>query len=424
MAGASFTANIVAKPIFPRRRPAAALIPVRRRLRRRPTSSSFPSGHAASAAAFATAAAMESPVAGLVVAPLATAVAYSRVHTGVHWPSDVVVGTLIGAGAAAGTRHWWPLKPDERAHSEHDAEAPVMRDGEDMVALVNPGSGEAGFDPTELARIAWPLATFVYPEDGRDIRELLQRAIDERKGLRPVRAMAVAGGDGTVAAAASVAAANQLPLALIPTGTLNHFARDIGIESIRDADLATEAGTAVGIDVGEVEITGEEDGTISRLFLNTASLGGYPEMVRLREVLQRRYPKWLAGTLAMTRALRHSRPLRVTLNGRPRLVWLIFVGNGSYTPKGFAPSHRSALDTGRLDVRYLRADVPYSRARFLMASLTKTLHTSHVYRQVDLPELEVELLGGNRRLATDGELGPLGNRFVFRSRPDALTVYR
>lgn len=114
----------------------------------------------------------------------------------------------------------------------------------------------------------------------------------------------------------------------------------------------------------------------------------------------------------------------MTLNGEPRQVWMIFIGNGTYAPKGFAPSRRPALDTGQPDVRYLRADLPYSRARFLLASLTNSLNASHVYRQLDLPELDVRLRNGNRRLATDGEAGRLGTRFVFRSRPSTLTVYR
>jgi undecaprenyl-diphosphatase len=424
VAGASFFANVITKPLFPRRRPAAALLPARRRLRRRPTSSSFPSGHSASAAAFVTAAAMESPLAGAVAVPLAAAVAYSRVHTGVHWPSDVAAGVLIGGAVAAATRHWWPLHPSEPARSEHPADAPVMPDGVDMVALVNPKSGDDGDDPTALTRVAWPLATFVQPEQGRDIVEQLQQLIDERAAQgRPVRALAVAGGDGTVAAVASVAAENKLPLVLIPAGTLNHFARDVGVQSVRDADEATEAGTAIGVDLGEVTTFGD-DGTSRRWFLNTAGIGGYPEMVRLREVLEKHYPKWIAGVIAMVRTLRHASPIRVLLNGQEHLVWMIFVGNGSYHPKGFAPSSRPAMDSGKLDVRYLRADVPYSRARFVLASITNTLATSHVYRQYDLPELEVRLLDGNRRVATDGEVGPLGNRFVFRSRSDALTVYR
>jgi len=65
-----------------------------------PTSSSFPSGHATSAAAFCTAVALESPRAGTAVVPLAAVIAYSRVHVDVHWPSDVAGGVIIGTAVA------------------------------------------------------------------------------------------------------------------------------------------------------------------------------------------------------------------------------------------------------------------------------------------------------------------------------------
>lgn len=111
--GASFTVNAVGKPLLPRRRPAWEDVPVGRRLNpnERPSSSSFPSGHAASAAAFVTAVTMESPAIGLAVAPIAAAVAYSRVHTGVHYPTDVAAGMLLGGGIALATRRWWPALP-------------------------------------------------------------------------------------------------------------------------------------------------------------------------------------------------------------------------------------------------------------------------------------------------------------------------
>ncbi len=420
IAGASAAANLIGKPLFPRRRPAEEETPMRRRLRKRPTSSSFPSGHSASAAAFATAVAMESPRAGLAVAPLALAVAYSRVHTGVHWPSDVGVGLGIGVGVGLATRHWWPLHDDVPGRAALDADAPEMVDGDDMLAVVNPNSGVAGEDPTEDVKFAWPKATVLYPDPDRGLRAQLEAEIDARGSIR---ALAVAGGDGTVAAVASVAAERDLPLALVPAGTLNHFARDVGVSSMPDADAATEVGNAVRVDLGEVEIDGAGEAD-HRWFVNTASLGGYPEMVRLREKLQEKHPKWPSAAIALARTLRHARPLTVRLNGKKTQVWLLFVGNGTYAPKGFAPSRRPALDTGLLDIRYLRADLPYSRARFLLAMITRSLAASHVYQELDLPELDVELLDGNRRVATDGEVGPLGNRFRFRSRPSALTLYR
>ncbi|WP_433410597.1 bifunctional phosphatase PAP2/diacylglycerol kinase family protein [Saccharomonospora azurea] len=421
LAGASAAANLVGKPLLPRRRPAAEVVPELRRLHRRPTSSSFPSGHAASAAAFVTAAALESPALGAALAPVGAAVAYSRVHTGVHWPSDIGAGAAIGVLVALATRHWWPLHADTPAHTAHPADAPALPDGEDLLTVVNPFSGTPPEDPTASIRGLWPRTVIVHPDEGRDLRAQLTDEIRRRSGH--VRALAVAGGDGTAAAVASVAAETGLPLALIPSGTLNHFARDVGLRHHTDTDAAVRAGDAVGIDLGEIEIHGDE-GTTRRWFVNTASLGGYPEMVRLREKIEERHPKWPSAVIAMVRTLRHARPLRIRLNGEPLLVWMLFVGNGTYAPKGVIPSRRPALDTGLLDVRYLRADRPYSRARFLLAVITNTLGTSHVYTQQDLAAVDVTILDGNRRIATDGEVGPLGWRFRFRSRPSALSVYR
>jgi hypothetical protein len=131
----------------------------------------------------------------------------------------------------------------------------------------------------------------------------------------------------------------------------------------------------------------------------------------------------VAALLATTRTLRSAKPLKITLNGHERLVWMLFVGNGPYEPKGFGAARRPSLAAGKLDVRYLRADLPYSRARFLLATLTGTLSTSHVYRHAEVSSVDVVLLDGNRRIALDGEVGPLGRRFSFRVRERALPVY-
>lgn len=88
--------NLAAKRTWSRRRPERAGVPERNV--RMPTSASFPSGHAASGFAFAAAVAWNEPLLGTALRFLAATVAYSRVHTGVHYPGDVVVGSLMGAG--------------------------------------------------------------------------------------------------------------------------------------------------------------------------------------------------------------------------------------------------------------------------------------------------------------------------------------
>lgn len=420
---ASFAASFVGKRLFPRRRPAADLLPVERRLIRRPTSSSFPSGHSASAAAFAAAVAMEHRQAGAAVIPLAATVAYSRVHTGVHWPTDVAAGAIIGVGAAYATRHWWPHHRDLPAGPERRVTVAELGDGDGLVLVVNPASGSGGNDVTEDVHKAWPLADVIELGSDGDNPTDVPAELTKKIENETVRALGAVGGDGTVACVAEVAADHGLPLVLVPAGTLDHFARDVGIATLEEARAASRVGSAVLSDLAEVVVEDRGGTAERRRFINTASLGGYPETVRLREKLESRWPKWAATFLATTRALRTAKPLPILVNGHRRLVWMLFVGNGAYQPKGFGAARRPTLTSGLLDVRYLRADLPYSRLRFLLATLTGTLHASHVYRHAEVAEVEVLLTDGHRRVALDGEVGPLGRRFAFRRQEAALPVY-
>ncbi|MGX5657383.1 phosphatase PAP2 family protein, partial [Geodermatophilus nigrescens] len=108
---ASTVVNTVLKRVFGRVRPDMANLSAGRALPRAPHTFSFPSGHSASAGAFATGVVLESPLAGAAVGPLALAVGYSRVHVGVHYPGDVVSGLAIGAGVALAGRRLRPPPP-------------------------------------------------------------------------------------------------------------------------------------------------------------------------------------------------------------------------------------------------------------------------------------------------------------------------
>lgn len=421
---ASLVANGVLKPLVPRRRPAADLLPAGRALPDRPTSSSFPSGHSASAAAFAVGVAMESPRTGLVLAPLAATVAYSRVHVGVHWSSDIAVGSALGAAVALLTRRWLPVRPIDEAIARPWADAPELPDGEGLSMVVNSGSGRPGTDPVEEIAAELPKAHLVRLDPGDDLIALLQEA-----AAHPgTRALGVAGGDGSVAAAAQIAEDLDLPLAVMPAGTLNHFGRDVGVYDLQEVVDATGSGEAVAVDIGELRAypgstAGSADGE-RIVFVNTASFGGYPEMVREREQWEDRWGKWPAASAALIRTLVRARPLRCRIDGVTTSVWMLFVGNGPYAPSGMTPSYRPRLDSGLLEVRYLRADRRFSRARAVVGLLLGALGHTRTYVEHTAATLDVELLDGPVEVATDGEVMVSGRRLRFSVAEHPVPVYR
>jgi undecaprenyl-diphosphatase len=240
------------------------------------------------------------------------------------------------------------------------------------------------------------------------VTELLQDAA--RSGAQ---ALGVAGGDGSVAAAAAVALEHGLPLAVVPAGTLNHFARDVGVDTLEDAAEAVTKGSAVCVDVAEVNGTP---------FLNTASIGVYPEVVERRDALSGRMGKWVAMTVAAAQVLRRATPVEVVLNGRPAKVWILFVGNCCYTPRGLAPAWRPRLEDGLLDVQYLRADVRFSRTRAVLGTLLGISDRSAGYKEFQIESLDVEVRSGEQQIAFDGETGETATEFRFR-KGAALTVY-
>jgi diacylglycerol kinase family enzyme/membrane-associated phospholipid phosphatase len=428
IAGASATANAVLKPMLPRRRPAASELPAYQTLASPPTSSSFPSGHSASAAAFTTALALESPRLGLAVAPLATAVAYSRIHVGVHWTSDVVAGAGVGAAVALATRRWWPVRDGDEAVARPLDTVPMLPRGEGLVLVSNQRSGDPLHDPAEELAAALPDAVIIRAEPQLDLDAQLDAAVVDRGGW--VRAVGVAGGDGTVAAAAAVAGRHRLPLVVVPTGTLNHFARDVGVYDLQEAVDAAQSGQAVAVDLGLVEVhpgrgSDPEIDVVTRVrcFLNTASLGSYPELVQLRERWQPRWGKWPAFAAALVVVLRRAEPVQVRIDDVWHSVWFLFVGNGPYHPRGMVPAWRPTLDSGLLDVRWLRSDLRFSRSRAVIAMMLGALGHSRVYGQREVAELDVEL-GVPGMLATDGEIVENAGRYTFRVAKEPIPVYR
>ncbi|MGI8626417.1 MAG: bifunctional phosphatase PAP2/diacylglycerol kinase family protein [Geodermatophilaceae bacterium] len=406
----SALSNGLIKPIFRRVRPVAYPDkPVARTLRRAPRTFSFPSGHSASAAAFATGVALEAPLLGAAIAPISLAVGFSRIRVGVHYPGDVLAGFAIGGSLALASQHWWKVRPPRPAKVRTTQVAPALAKGHGLVIAVNPNSGSANPDTIAQIQSALPEAEIV--ELAPD--SLLADLLDEVAGR--AKALGVAGGDGTVAAAAAIAIEHDLPLAVFPAGTLNHFAADVGITSIEDVVAGIEAGEAIRVDIAEV-------GGIP--FLNTASIGVYPEMVRRRDELAPRLGKWPSLVIAAAQVLRNQKPIRVELNGVPVTAWIVFVGNCSYTPRGLWPAWRPRLEDGLLDVQYLRADTKWSRSRTVLTQLFGITEHTGLYRDHMVKELKIRSLSGPQEIARDGEPAESATEFHFLKRPTQLIVYR
>ena len=411
----SAVVNGPAKWVFRRRRPDLEAVPVLRQLRQQPKTSSFPSGHSASAAAFATGVALQSPAVGLPVAVLGAGVVYSRVHTGVHYPSDVIVGAAIGAGTAVLVRRIWPVAPEQPATARASrGQAPTLPDGEGLVVVVNVDAGSAGSSDVEkVIAENLPAAEVVVAGDGDDVAECLRDAAARAEVL------GVAGGDGTVATAATTAVANGVPLAVFPAGTLNHFAHELGIDSVEDATEAVAKG-----DAAEIVLASAAPDAESLLFLNTFSIGVYPELVARREKRERWLGKWVALGVGLVEVLRTAEPLLVDVDDERRKVWLLFAGNGRYHPAGFAPSWRERLDDDCVDVRIVDAERPFGRSRLVVAVLSGTLGRCRVYEERVVDRMTLRLHGDDQQMARDGETHPAPRDLVLQPAQRRLVVYR
>lgn len=179
--------------------------------------------------------------------------------------------------------------------------------------------------------------------ESEEMAEAVSRAAEEAPGM-----MVVGGGDGTLSHAAGTAHERGLTLGILPTGTLNHFAKDLGLPlDLEEAVEVIARGNKRRVDLGEVN---------GRLFLNNLSLGIYPRAVKEREKTP--WLEWLGRLVgtgwALGKALAHSPRERVGLEAQGESTeihsHLIFIGNNRYLSSGGSPASRERLDEGGLDI--------------------------------------------------------------------------
>jgi len=227
------------------------------------------------------------------------------------------------------------------------------------------------------------------------------------------------GGDGTLGGLAALVADTTTPLGVLPLGTLNHFARDLGIPlALPDAIDVILNGHVAAVDVGEVN---------GRVFLNNSSLGVYPRVVRLRERLQRSgLAKWIAMLWASLTVLRRHPfvALRLEVEGMTELrrTPLVLVGNNAYRMEGLQAASRPSLHEGRLAVYLMNAS---HRRGLLRLALTVVLRGPDAVPELEtfsVTELTVETRRRHTQVALDGEVVDFVTPLHYRIRPSALRV--
>ncbi|SFR94123.1 undecaprenyl-diphosphatase [Microbacterium sp. cf046] len=353
---ASVTSDVVVKSFFAGPRPLFDDVPAVRRLRIHPSTPSFPSGHSASAAGFATGVALESGRSGLVIGPLAAAVAYSRLHVGAHWLSDVVGGVAIGAGVALLGRIVVPARAHDEEVSDDEVEQvvelitlPASDDGRGVLIVMNQGAGTAviRLDPRSTIANRLPAAMVRELEPDEDMDDVVREIM---AGEDAPQVLGVYGGDGSVSRMAHLALEFDRPFLALPGGTFNHFSRTAGIESVDLAIDALQSGSGIAASVGELTAGGR-----TTTVLNAASIGIYPEFVAERTRRKATLGKWIGGVVATWRQVRDAEPIDITVGGRRARVWSVFASVGRNTPGQAATMQRRTLSDGVLDVRVLHA---------------------------------------------------------------------
>jgi diacylglycerol kinase family enzyme len=229
-----------------------------------------------------------------------------------------------------------------------------------------------------------------------------------------------AGGDGTVNAVAAACAGSERVMAVLPVGTLNHFARDLRIPlRLEEAIELAATGKARAVDAAEGN---------GRVFVNNSSLGVYPAMVLDRDRMRKGgASKWWAMVKASARAFWRFRCLEVEFEVEGKLrrcrTALLFVGNNRYEKEGGRVGQRKRLDEGVLSVALIAGTTRWGMLKVFAAALVGRAKDAGELEEFVVRSFKVMARGRRRlRVAFDGEVKRMAGPLEYKTRPGALRV--
>ena len=251
-------------------------------------------------------------------------------------------------------------------------------------------------------------------QNGAEVIELARQAARE-----PYNVIVAAGGDGTVNSVAAAVIDSDKILGVLPLGTLNHFARDVGIPTdLQQAARTIIAGHTIRIDAAEVN---------NRIFLNNSSLGLYPMIVREREKHQRLgFRKWPAFVWATIQALRRNPFLDVRLRVKDelldRVTPFVFVGNNEYAMDLFNVGVRNRLDRGELSIYITHGTSRLKLIALALRAVVGRLRNDKDFLALRSDEVKIHTARKRVRVAFDGEIEVMQAPLHYRVRSRALRV--
>jgi YegS/Rv2252/BmrU family lipid kinase len=287
-----------------------------------------------------------------------------------------------------------------------------------MIVVMNRSAGGSD-DPrarvVELFRRQGEDPRIVQPDDGHDICAVARDAVQSGE-----RIVVAAGGDGTINAVATALAGTDRFLGVLPVGTLNHFAKDLGIPlDLESAVRTIKDGVVAAVDVGEVN---------GRIFINNSSLGIYPQIVSRREAQQQRLArgKWPAFFWATIQAMRRFPflDLRIAFEGQQmfRRTAFLFVGNNEYEIAGFNLGSRACVNAGKLGLYLTQRTGRFGLFRLAFHALFGRVDQEKDFDVFCVTEARIETRKRRLLVALDGEVERMETPLQYRIRPAALRV--